>query len=158
MLFFEIFITLLSPNYLLHSLKTVTDPFWYNIQLSYEINDFLIVIQFLKSYTLFRFLITCSRYYNARAFRVSKMMGRRLTRLFSIRCLLKKRPLLLLSILGMVFIMQMGYLIMVIESPSFQANKDKLNDYSKFENCLWQILVTITTGNFNMFNKFSRLW
>ena len=42
----------------------------YLIEITYNINDFVMLLLFLRSYTFYRFLLCLSKYYGARASRV----------------------------------------------------------------------------------------
>ena len=42
----------------------------YLLEITYNINDFIIILLFLRSYTFYRFFICLSKYYGARANRV----------------------------------------------------------------------------------------
>ena len=76
------------------------------------------------------------------------MLGVRLTRLFAIKSLFKKNPNLFLSITIILTVYSFAYMLKVIEGPVYQVLgiKDYV-DYSRLENCMWTVLVTMTSGN-----------
>lgn len=74
------------------------------------------------------------------------MMGVKLSRIFAIRCLLKTRPYLFLSCLIIFCVFSTSYILKIIEGPFFDGSKEKrFNNYTTIENCIWTVLVTMTT-------------
>jgi potassium intermediate/small conductance calcium-activated channel subfamily N protein 2 len=104
-----------------------------------------------RTYTILRFLVTFSRYYDIRAIRVSyifnnfsKMLGDRLSKLTTIRCMIINDPFKLLTIVTSVIIFTVAFSIRVIEGPLILIDNDGL-DLSIPSNCIWLTLLTMTT-------------
>lgn len=106
------------------------------------------MILFLRIYTFFRFLFCLSKYYGARASRVLQMVGLELNRSFSIKCLMQKISFIVLLIVAAVFVMILSFMIKIVEGPVFyvdQAMRDANIDFNVIQNCIWCVLVTMTT-------------
>lgn len=147
----EIILPLISPNIYFHKIKYTTNKETFLTVMEYEINELLCILLFIRLYVLLRSLINFSKYFSARALRVAKMMGVKLSRLFAIRCLLQRSPTIILSATIVSFTFACSYMLKIIEGPFHNTplNKRLFNDYSKIENCIWTVLVTMTTGKEN---------
>ena len=78
-----------------------------------------------------------------------KLFGNKLTRLFSIRCLVISDPYLYLLIISIVLIFSFSYMIRIIEGPvNLIYNED--NNLSIIQNCIWYVTVTMTTRKNNL--------
>lgn len=77
------------------------------------------------------------------------MLGVKLNRLFSIKCLFRSSPNIFLFVLIIMIVYCYAYMIKVLEGPVYsQLGLKDLVDYSLIENCLWTIAVTMTTGKY----------
>jgi hypothetical protein len=88
------------------------------------------------------------------------MMGVDMSRLFAIKCLLCKYPFKVLSIMIFITVLILAHLIMIIEGALKLMEKEKISDYSNFENCVWTVLVTMSTvgyGDFSPNTNYGRL-
>jgi hypothetical protein len=76
------------------------------------------------------------------------MIGSNLSYIFAVRCLFHSKPVLLLSIPFISISVVLAYMLKVIEGPTYviPINKANYNNYSLYENCLWTIFITMTTG------------
>ena len=87
------------------------------------------------------------------------MIGSKISRLFAIKCIIVAYPFQFLAIIGSISVVTLTFMINIVEGPTFSVSPDSqknLNDLGSLPNCLWVILVTMTTGKF-LFN-FSRIW
>lgn len=148
-LLIEIFLALCTPGIYFHDLKYTTLKSGYLVEIEYQVNDFLGVVLFLRTYIILRCFISFSRYYDARANRVSKMLGSKLSRLFAIRCIFIKNPYSFLLVLVFSFSLSLSYMIKIIEGPITDPTKPQgiPNNFNDYENCLWTIFITMYTGN-----------
>ncbi len=77
------------------------------------------------------------------------MTGSILDMTFALRCSLIHRPVMMLVLLTTISSFALGNMLKVIEGPVFyvnQASKDATIDYRSLANCIWNVLVTMTTG------------
>ena len=77
------------------------------------------------------------------------MLGNKLSRIFAVRCIIVVYPYRFLLITGSVLIFSLAYMLHVVEGPIYAINEDSRkynNDYTYINNCIWNILVTMTTG------------
>ena len=77
-----------------------------------------------------------------------KMIGQKLNRLFILRCMLMLYPLLTITTVGVISTIFISFIIRIIEGPLYFLKQFKaLNiDFNKYNNSIWNILVTMTTG------------
>lgn len=112
----------------------------------YHLNDYLVMIQALKSAYIAGLLIFQSEYASARSYRVCKMFGAKNDSFFIIKCLLQKRPLfyVFFTIFGSIGVF--GYLLMVAEKPLDRVlNSGRPHT---FDNSMWEAVCTMTTVGF----------
>lgn len=78
-------------------------------------------------------------------------MGNRLSFFFSFKCMVIKYPFHLLISLVVIVSFTLAYILRIIEGPVyyklFNGSNVVLNDFRNFANCMWNMLITITTGN-----------
>ena len=75
-------------------------------------------------------------------------MGKELSIFFGIKCYMIHQPFLFIVYILLIYCFGLGYSLKIIEGPLLENKlKDNKNigDYSKFPNCIWNILVTMTT-------------
>lgn len=131
------------------------------MEVTYDVNDLLVLVLLLRTTYSVRLIIVLTKFFGDRADRVSKMMGYDLSMFFSIRCLIIKYPIQMLSFLSVLTASTLAFMVHIIESPVYAIEtKDStskyFNDYRDYNNCLWNMLVTMTTGK--PFINLSRLW
>lgn len=91
----EIVVVLFTPYPFLMGITYTETNTDYDFESTYEINHFLTVLSFIKTYILIRWYLTSSRYMNARAYRVSTLNGCTANFSFAMKCLMKEIPLTL---------------------------------------------------------------
>ena len=76
------------------------------------------------------------------------MMGVQMTKLFAIKCLINTQPLFVLATTTFINVCSIAYLLMIIEGPVIikGVNGTYSNTYDNYENCVWTVLVTMSTG------------
>jgi len=120
-----------------------------------HLNDFFLIILLFRVYSFFRFIPFATKFLCARANRVSKMMGVNLSMSFTIRCLLTSKPFSCILVTWGILSLKYAYMLKVIEGPVYDVYKffrDNYMNFKSYQNCLWNIFVTMTTGNIKMFN------
>lgn len=150
----EIILAIFGPNYGFHIIDFTTDISWNLVEVNYDVNHILIVIQIFRIYTFLRFILASTAFGDERAHRVAKMMGQKINSLFNIRCLFYYHPLKLISYTFVISIIALAYMVKILEGPVFKVSKraqDNLIDFNLMENCLWNILVTMTTVGYGDF-------
>lgn len=146
-LLLDITLSFFHPNVVFYYLKTkigFTET-WYMINIEYEVNDILLVITLLRVYIVCRFLLVLSEYYSSRAERIVKIFGKRLSKLFVMRCLLLIKPLQTILILALISIIILSCMIKIIEGINyFTRDYSQAVDFSLFVNSIWATTVTMT--------------
>jgi hypothetical protein len=73
------------------------------------------------------------------------MFGGSNTRMFAIKCLMRDYPLLFLSVSGGTIIFFLAYSVKIIEGPIFVVSQDQYQVFTPFANCVWYVIITMTT-------------
>lgn len=78
------------------------------------------------------------------------MLGAQLTMFFSLRCLVIKYPIRMLSVLTLLTATALALMQKIIEGHAYEilnieSSSTSMNDYRNVSNCLWNMLVTMTT-------------
>ena len=86
------------------------------------------------------------------------MMGVNLNMSFTIRCLLTSKPFSCILLTWGLLSLKYAYMLKVIEGPVYdiyQPFKDNFMNFKSYQNCLWNIFVTMTTGMLIIINLFN---
>ena len=144
----DFFFAIIHPNLLFKNNFFKTGKNWNLVKIEYCVNDFLLVILILRLFYLAKAFILWSKFYDSRADRICKMMGKELSLFFGIKCYMIHQPFLFILFILLIYCFGLGYTLKIIEGPLLEnrisENKNS-GDYSKFLNCIWNILVTMTT-------------
>lgn len=94
-------------------------------------------------------MLSLSKFYSARALRVSKMVGSNLKETFAVKSLIKKHPFLMTFLVTALFTIILSYALKIVEGPVFKlkiiSNPTYSNDFTNTYNCIWYVMVTMTT-------------
>jgi hypothetical protein len=76
-----------------------------------------------------------------------RLFGNNISRLFAVRCMVISDPYFFLFLVSAVAILTYAYMLRIVEGPVSLIDKDDI-DLTVFQNCVWLIVVTMTTGTF----------
>ena len=155
----ESIISLIHPNIFCKNKTFRTNKYIYRANTKYYINDFLLLICLCRVYVFYRFSIYIFKFYSPRMLRIAKLNGAKLTRLFLIKCLLKKHPFIFLLLATFIPLFTASYMVRITETPAYEKyiinNVDddsssfeyvlNNNDYRSIINCMWNIMISMTT-------------
>ena len=145
----ESLLALLHPNILVKNKYFKTSKTLYRTETRYQVNDILLLICLLRVYIIIRYYISSSQFNTPRSQRIARLIGGTLNRLFVVKCLIIKNPFSFLIVIAFSIILVGSYMLRIAESPAYEAPENEGeyndNDYRKFENCLWNVMITMTT-------------
>ena len=149
----DIIFAIIHPNYLFKNKYVTTNKNWNLLEVKYNINDFFLTIMLFRSYYFIKFWILLSNYHGARADRICKMMGKQSGYIFSFKCLLISKTFETLTLITLLVCLTLSYMLKIIEGPVYQLleNENNTNNFSIYLNCLWNVLVTMTTVGYGDF-------
>ena len=70
-----------------------------------------------------------------------------MSRIFAVKCYILYEPFKFLTVFGSILIMLLSFAVKVTETPIYSVDMG-LNDYRSIINCIWNILVTMTTAGY----------
>ena len=140
----EVALCVLHPNLVLHGKTFKTNANYYNKEIEYSYNDYLLLITLTRGYIFFRFFFCFTRFYDIRALRVGKMLGTRISRVFALRCMFASSPYAVILISIFIFIFTYSFMMRIIEGPVNNLDKDTIN-FNLIQNCIWNVVVSMTT-------------
>ena len=126
-----------------------------NIITVYSVNDILTMTIFMRLFFILRTFLMHTTYYNNSAHRLFLFTKSQCSYTFVMRCLMKKYPLQIMLVVFTVLLFFFSYLLKISERPlmyviimrerAFDQNYFILYDLSDYMNCLWLLIVTMTT-------------
>ena len=140
----EAFLSLFHPNIFTKNIIISTKKDLYKAEGEYELNDMLTFICLFRIYVIFRWSIFLTEFYTPRAYRISHLIGTQLTKGFALRCFILDKPFTFLSLFGSIIILLISFMLKILEGPYYTSDMG-INDYRKIKNCIWNVLVTMTT-------------
>lgn len=108
----------------------------------------LVIFQLFRVYLFMNVVIVCSNFYCASSDRVSKMMNCDLDMFLSLKCIMKKYPFKMLFFIISFTTIPLSIMLKIIEGPADphrMHERPLINGYANLEDCLWNVLVIITT-------------
>lgn len=109
MMVIEQFIALIAPYPFLQNLRYVEYNPNYDVTISYDMNQIMLCICFVRIYIHLRFTLIVSKFMNPRSSRVCVMNGCEADNTFAIKAIMKKYPFSFLSLALGVTIFLFGY-------------------------------------------------
>lgn len=141
----ELLMVVIHPNLLFRNKYCITGDDWNLVKVRYNINDFLIAISLFRMFDWVRVIVMQTQFSCARADRVCKMMGIKLSTMFSIKCSLIHNTMEMQCLISLIIITSLGYILKIIEGPVFEEGYPQSNNFTDLGGCIWFIFVTITT-------------
>ena len=136
----EVILACLHPN-LFFKNKYIKTSEKINLKIvTYNVNDFLILIQSIRLSYLIVIVAICSEFYSARADRVCKMMGKKLDLFFSFRALFIRYRPLMLGYCSVIICSILAYMLKIINQPL-----PTKNNFKNFVDYFWFVVITMTT-------------
>ncbi len=145
----ESLLALIHPSFIGKDRYFTTKKTIYRTETKYEVNDILLLICLLRIYIFIRYYISTSQFNTPRSQRIAKLIGGNLNRLFVVKCLIIKNPFKFLIVISLSIILVGSFMLRIAESPAYEEPTEEGtyndNDYRKFENCIWNVMITMTT-------------
>ena len=139
----ELILALLHPNLLFKDKYFTTNKKFNLKEITYNVNDIFLLIQCLRLvYLIIIFAIT-SDFYSPRADRICKMMGNTLNLFFSFRALFVERTAVMLGYCSIIICTMLSYMLKIISHPI--SDYGDYNKFHNFGNCIWYVVITMTT-------------
>lgn len=110
-----------------------------------------------RLYLIIRFGLSASRYRNSRMQRLCLINGTEATFMYSIKAFKNDRPYTFIVASLVIPLIVCGYALRMFERPMIPISKQDFNDLG---NCLWCVLITMTTvgyGDFYPISNFGRM-
>lgn len=166
----EIALAVFHPNIILKSRHSLyinyidhtwtTNKTWNLKEITYQSNDLLILFQLFRVYLFMNVVIVCSNYYSASSDRVTKMMNCDLDMFLSLRCMMKKFPFKMLIFIITITTLPLSIMLKIVEGPAainLVYGKPLINVYVNLEDCIWNVLVIITTVGYGDYTPTTNL-
>ena len=133
----EFILAIIHPNLLFKNIYFTTKKSWNLVEITYNLNDILLIIHLCRIFYIFKLIIMFSYHYGARADRINKMIGRKLSMFFSFRSLLISQTGFILILITIILVLVLAYMLRIVEGPVGLINKKV--DYSHILDCVWNI-------------------
>lgn len=105
-------------------------------------------------------VIVCSNYFCASSDRISKMMNCDLDMFLSLKCMMKKYPFKMLLFIISITTIPLSIMLKIVEGPAASKlvlGKPLINVYVNLEDCIWNVLVIITTVGYGDYTPSTNL-
>ena len=138
----ELFFNAIHPFYGFSNVTIYMHEETLGVTFSYSIYSILSVIMMIRIYHLLRFISSISKYRTSRGQRLCKIFGSQPNIWFALKSLMHEKPVIMISCLFIVGLLICSYAIYVIEAPTLISGG---KDFTRFNNCIWFIIVTMAT-------------
>ena len=136
---------LLAPYPFLQGLVYTEVNLNWHVTITYEINQILLCLSFVRFYILLRFTLIISMFMNPRSNRVCVMNGCEADHQFAIKAIMKQMPYTFIFVTLAITIFLFGYQLKVFEGPLSAASNQNFNLLS---NAMWNVIITLTTTGY----------
>ena len=119
--------------------------------LVYKLNDFFVLIQFLRVYFVFKYFISLSYFKSSRSARICRMFGEKSSDIFTIRCFFDCEPFKLIALVLFCCLFFYSYSLRLIERVFIITTLESeiINSfYPNFDdiyNCIWCVFISMMT-------------
>ena len=119
----------------------------------YSLNSIFSIFSFIKIYLIMRLILYSSRYYTKISQAICKNHKITPGFQFILKCEMKLRPFTTMVSLVVFFLLLFGFMTRSLEYAATDVNvglqgKKGINDLANIANCIWLVVITITTVGF----------
>lgn len=145
--FTDFLILLVQPYPFFHGIKIDQHNTFYDLDIYYNLNDFLTILIFLRLYFITRTILISSKYMSARASRVCDMYGAECSYSFAVKGYMRDFPFVTTVILLISSICVFAFFLEICEAPLNRYPLDKVGgqDFLSYQNSVWCVFITLTT-------------
>ena len=112
----------------------------------YTYNDALQLLSMIRIFYALIKLINMTMWRSTSSQRICKMYGCDNDILFGVKALTKENPIVLTVSMLIAGIMFFSVMIRYADAPANNVSYTPINDLYRFDNCLWLVIITMTTG------------
>lgn len=141
----EILLTMLHPYPWLVGEGTVVANPIIGLDIYYNINDFFNMISLVRIIWIFPKMINFTIWKSNSAQRICMMYGCQADMMFGVKSIMKMYPISFLFIVLICGALYFSILLKYCEAPVNRVAFTNQNDLYRLDNCLWLIIVTMTT-------------
>ena len=142
----EIFLVMLHPYpWLVGQGTTIPNPI-IDLNIYYNINDFLNMLSLVRIIWIFPKMINFTVWRSNSSQRICMMYGCQADMMFGVKSIMKMYPISFLFIVLICGALYFSILLKYCESPVNRVLYSSQNDLYRLDNCIWLIIVTMTTG------------
>lgn len=144
----EILLTMLHPYPWLVGEGTIVANPIIGLDIYYNINDFFNMISLVRIIWIFPKMINFTVWRSNSAQRICMMYGCQADMMFGVKSIMKMYPISFLFIILICGALYFSILLKYCESPVNRVAYTNQNDLYRLDNCIWLIIVTMTTGRY----------
>jgi hypothetical protein len=142
----EIILTLLHPYpWLVGEGVVVPNPI-IGLDIYYNTNDFLNMLSLIRIIWIFPKMINFTVWRSNSAQRICMMYGCQADMMFGVKSIMKMYPISFLFVVLICGALYFAMLLKYSEAPVNRVSYSSQIDLYRLDNCLWLIIVTMTTG------------
>ena len=147
-LLFELSFNALHPMWFFKNILIPSYNSVFKVTIYYHLNDLLTVAEIFRIYHLIRLYSVFSKYRTERAYRICKNNGKFAGTSWAIKSLMNDDPIKVTMAMMLSGLFIGSFCFRVFERP---LEADSGQDFSDYGNCMWLVLVTMTTVGYGDF-------